>query len=218
MWGKRHFKITDFSIFIDDCEIGMVNFMHDFPFSNDQMINVCEVGIGVDRLEWKLGKRKYYFSGFDKVYQDESLGLSLNKSAELIDPLRTMTLITMLGITPSLKNHGYRSRLLSKRFIARKTNKTIDEKEIIQRSYDWWKKQGVIPKLSLDTVQEIIIKENSRNGNDLLRKKLQEKLQIKTKLDINEEPKLFIAKIQRSMPKKERPRFIQFIQQEGQYE
>ena len=217
-WGNREFTITDFSVFIDDTEVGMINFMHEFPFSEGKKIDICEVGVGLDRLNWKLRTGKNYFSGFDCLYNDACLALSRDDCARIIDPIRTATLITMLGIRPSLKNHGYRIRLLSKRFVSRKTNKPINEKELIHVSYRWWKKQGIQSKFSLEDVQDIIFKENKRNENDLLRKKLQEKFQIKIKLDINEEPELFIAKIQRSMPKKERPRFIQFIQQEGQHE
>ena len=217
-WGKREFSITDFSVFIDDTEVGVINFMHNFPFSEEKKIDICEVGIGLDRLNWKLGIEKNYFSGFNGLYNDICLALSQDECAKIIDPIRTATLITMLGIRPSLKNHGYRTRLLSKRFVSRRANKPVDEKELIHNSYLWWEKQGIQSKFPLKEVQDIISKENKRNENDLLRKKLQEKLQIKTKLDINEEPELFIAKIQRSMPKKERPRFIQFIQQGRQYE
>ncbi|MBP5343800.1 MAG: hypothetical protein J6Y85_01825 [Alphaproteobacteria bacterium] len=159
-----------------------------------------------------------FVAAFDEVYQNVSQKLSLDEIAAIIDPLRTMALITMVGITPALKNHGYRSRLLSKRFVMRTANTPINDKEIVQKSYLWWKEQGVIPEFSLETVQDIISKENSRNSNDLLRKKLQEKLNIKTKLDINEEPEVFITKIQRSVPKNQRQTLIEFIQQGGQYE
>lgn len=217
-WGEKEFSMTGISIFVDDTEVGMSNFMHKFPFSEEKKLDVCEVGIGIERLNWKLETGKNYFSGFERVYNDTFLKLSLDECARIIDPIRTATLITMLGITPSLKNHGYRTRLLSKRFVYRKINKPIDEKELIQNSYRWWEKQGIQSKFSLEEVQGIISKENKRNENDLLRKKLQEKLQIKIKLDINEDTEVFISKIQRAMPKKERVEFMQFIQQGRQYE
>lgn len=159
-WGDKKFISDNLFVFVNGIEIGESIFIRNLPISDSKTVTVNEVGFGIERLNWALGKSKYYHNSFEKIYT-ENQNLDINKVSSLIDAIKTSTLIVSSGVLPSPHNHGYRARYLLKNFY--NTNHyNINVSELVSLSYDYWKQNGASPKLQKHIVQLIIERELDR--------------------------------------------------------
>lgn len=207
-WGEKNFTTTILSFLIDDFEVGESILMHNYPLSAQKSIAISEIGIGVERLNWKTGKTKYYFENFDDIYAVKATDKTTDDITGTIDCMRTATLITQAGIKPSFNNQGYRLRVLSKKFVARNQQTGLEEDALIQKSFDWWKSKGVEPCVSLDETRHILTAENTRNYNAFVINELKRQYGIVSKLDINQPTDIFLKKIVQIIPKPIVPIFL----------
>src|SRR5690606_7064409 len=107
-WGDKSFTSTILSFSIDDLEVGESNYMHAHPPAGNTQIPILEIGIGQERLAWKLGKTEFYMPCFDSVFKEYCKKSDPNHITPTIDCIRTSVLIVSAGVKPAHNNHGYR--------------------------------------------------------------------------------------------------------------
>lgn len=197
-WGDKKFKNTSIKVYLNGVEIGEGVYIYDYPSLNSKQIAVTDIGFGIERLLWCINNNPY-FSEFADVYSDSNEKLGRDEIAGIIDPIRSMVLIAGEGVKGSNKNHGYRLRQFSKRFVNRNKVLGLDEKEIIRRSLDYWRRWGYITKIDDNEIEEIISLENQRNYNMLFLKTLKDALDVELYVEINQSSESFLKQIRFSL-------------------
>ena len=160
VWQSKQFNSNNLTLCVNDVEIGESIWVKDFPLTEQKHTSLIEVGLGVERLDWALGKNKYYLPAFDKIYE-EHRDHSPDEICSLIDCIRTSTLIIGSGVVPSPKDHGYRARKLLKKFNDT-NNGLLNANELIAISHDEWQAKGARPKLQKEIIQLIVGRETER--------------------------------------------------------
>jgi len=92
-------------------------------------------------------------------------------------------------------------RQLSKRFISRNVGINLDFLELINISYEYWKKWGAPFNLNKEEVSKVISQENERNWNGLFLLKLKEYSDFDIYVNINQTSVDFLQQINASLPK-----------------
>jgi alanyl-tRNA synthetase len=200
-WGDRKFNKTVLTLYFNGIELGECVYMHNYPATESQKINIVDIGFGVERFNWGIGNNKNYFPEFDKFYVKN---IDSNKVTSIIDSIRTAVLIANEGIRPSNHDHGYRLRQLSKRFVSRNQGMNLDFNDLVHTSYEYWGKWDSSPSLSEDDVLKVINQENERNWNSLFLSRLKENSDFNICIDINQTSTNFLQQINASLPKEAR--------------
>jgi hypothetical protein len=200
-WGDKSFTKTVLTIYIRNIELGECIYIHDYPLAKEERVSITDIGFGVERLNWGIGSSQFYFPEFSKFYSCLS-SKDKDKITGIIDCIRSMVLISSDGVLPSNKNHGYRMRQFSKRFVKRKTaiDINIDVKELVGIAYKFWNKWKTPMILNEKEIFEVISVENDRNYNSLFLSLFEKYGGPKTYVDINQSTKDFLKQIDISLP------------------
>ncbi|HEX6977100.1 MAG TPA: hypothetical protein VF185_01910 [Patescibacteria group bacterium] len=196
-WGSRKFTKTQFTIYAGGIELGECVYIHDYPVTEDKKISIVDIGFGIERLNWAINATKHYFTEFDELYDQADA----DKIASIIDPIRTMVLIAGEGTKPSSHDHGYRLRQLSKRFVQRSIGTNTNVAELVDTSYEFWKKWGYKPTVSKEEVLKVVSLENDRNYNGLFLETLGREGTTEIYVDINQPTQDFLKQVGFSLPK-----------------
>lgn len=160
VWQDKQFGSNNLTLCVNDVEIGESIWVKDFPLTEQKHTSLIEVGLGVERLDWALGKNKYYLPAFNKIYEEHK-DRSPDEICSLIDSIRTSTLIIGSGVVPSPKNHGYRARKLLKKFNDT-NNGLLNADELVAISHSEWQAKGARLKLQPEIIQLIVNRETER--------------------------------------------------------
>ena len=196
-WGDKKFYKTVLTLYFNNIELGECIYMHDYPVTEGKKIDIVDIGFGIERLNWGVNN-KNYLPDFDEFYTDN---IDSNKTTAIIDAIRTAVLIAGEGVVPSNHDHGYRLRQLSKRFVSRNVGVNLDFRELIDISYEYWKRWGASFNLDKEEVFKIISQENERNRNSLFLLKLKEYSDFDICVNINQKNTDFLQQINASLPK-----------------
>ena len=195
-WGRRKFTKTVFTVYVNSIEVGECVYMHDYPVVDDQKVNITDVGLGVERLNFALEPGGHFFPEFgvfyEKAGEDDVVGL--------IDCVRTAVLIAREDIQPSNHDAGYRLRQLSRRFVSRNKNHGFDMVELVHIAYKYWEKWGSPATVGEEDVARIIQTENDRNYNALLLTLLKQEGES-VYIEINQPTDKFLKQLRVSLPK-----------------
>lgn len=195
-WGSKRFSNSSITIFYDSTEIGECVFIEDYPIDSDKKMSVVDFGLGLERFDSIMNNSRY-MKEYEDVY--ERYNLTDFEANNVIDPLRSMVLISLAGIVPSNKSHGYRLRQLSKRFVQRNSVFGLNEDDLIDKSFDFWLRYYKNNNLNLEQIKKNIKEENQRNTNALFLKVLASTKGINLDIDINQSHDLFINQIKFSL-------------------
>lgn len=190
-WGHRKFNNCAITIAYNDIEVGECVYIKDYPINDQNKISITDMGLGVERVN----KALFNVSGVSYPEGMDSLDLSESEINSIIDPIRSMVIIVAEGVSPSNKNHGYRLRQFSKRYVERSQGLNIEVVGLIEESLKYWQTYGLKAVRDLDEIKKIIIAENSRNTNALLLRKLKETQGVELGIDINQPIDDFIKQI-----------------------
>lgn len=174
-WGNKTFSGFEFFVYYNGIEIGDASFNYGVPQSTRGSINFSDIGFGLERIKWVLQKGSYFDNFTPKHYTETNLS-SLAFA-------NTLSLLAGSGLNPSNKEHGYRFRLFSKRFIDEVKGCHTGLNDLFIENYRYWSKWTDL-KVSESDSLEIIKKENSRNFNRLLLDQLRDTY-FDVGLDIN---------------------------------
>lgn len=153
-WGKGTFKNIRIDVMYGDMQLGDAVYIYDFPQDTRPPLTVSDIGFGLERIAWALNKTPNYFDWIGPMR------MSIHQKQQLIDAVRTMTLIAGSGITPANKGQGYRFRQLSKSTI--NGGDFIPTEELIRYYHQFWKHFYPEMKSAGDCVFEIC-RESNRN-------------------------------------------------------
>ncbi len=208
-WGNRKFERSRITVYYLGVELGECVFIHNYPVDENKKVTIVDLGFGIERMCKGLGKGKYMI-GFDYFYE-ENKDISERQINEIIDPVRSMVLIAGNGIKGSNKDHGYRLRQFSKRFIKKKLDTEIDEKRLICSSLKYWQSWGYISTVSEEEIVDTIILENDRNYNMLFLVTLNKEKGIALDIDINQNTVNFLRQMKFSLKEDEIDSIIKLI-------
>jgi len=202
-WGENKFRNIVISFSVRGVEVGECVYISDFPINEQRSVNIIDIGIGLERFSWALrGNSSFYFGKHSELYLDLiEQKYDIDKVAKIIDPLRSMTLLAMENVEPSNKNHGYRLRQLSKRFIQHSHTTKINIENLIKTSYEEWSKWGHKSICNIESVINLIKQENDRNFNRLILNLLQEESGLNLYININQDTQSFLEQINFSVDK-----------------
>jgi len=158
-WGDKIFNGLELFIYYDGLEIGDASFNYGVAQKTRDVINFSDIGFGLERIKWVIRGGSYFDNFISKKYPESSLS-SLAFA-------NTLSLLAGSGLNPSNKEHGYRLRLFSKRFIDEVKGQYQDFDDLFLENYRYWLKWTKLPVSEIDSL-EIIKKENERNFNRLL--------------------------------------------------
>lgn len=166
-WGKRRFSCKILKIHYNGWGLGDAAYI-DMPQDSRNNISISDIGFGLERIKWLLSPDKSYFQSI--VPSDKEL---VEFDSELIDYVRTLTLLAGSGVKPSNNAHGYRFRQLSKLLTKINLEKKANLNDLISIWYDDWRKWTDLPVDKENSIRTINL-ENERNFNrellDILKK------------------------------------------------
>ncbi|MBU2578846.1 hypothetical protein KKA09_01895 [Patescibacteria group bacterium] len=199
-WGDKKFSNVFLKVYFNNIEIGECIYIYDYPITENEKVSIADIGFGVERLNWAIGKDKYYLPEYKNFYVNK-IDKDKDKITSIIDCVRSMVLIVGDGIKPSNHDHGYRIRQFSKRFVFRNQRMGMNVAELIHLSYENWEKWGYKFSVSEKDIIEIIKLENDRNFNGLFLSKLRKIEKIDIYADINQNTTKFLHQVSFSLPK-----------------
>ena len=139
-------------------------------------------------------------SGFENIYINNQ-NVATNLITKIIDPIKSMVLIAGEGVKSSNKNHGYRLRQFSKRFVENNRNLKINEKDLIHTALLYWKKWGYVNATTEEEIENVIITENQRNFNMNFLEAVKNTYDISIYIDINQTTENFLKQAGLSLSK-----------------
>ena len=158
-WGKGKFSANSITFLYGGIEIGEAMFSNRFPQKTRADISFSDIGFGLERISWILNKNFSYFKDIGPYR------LNMAGKKQLMDAVRTMTLMAASGVEPGNKAHGYRLRMLSKK-IACDTD-YLSLEELTAYYYRYWVKFFPF-KVGLTECQRILRVEYDRNVNKFI--------------------------------------------------
>lgn len=197
--GEKSFDNVSVSVFFQDVELGECVYIYDYPVGENKRIPITDFGFGVERLNWAIKKDADYLPEFSEIYSEHK-EIDTNQISSILDAVRSMVLIASDGVVPSGKDHGYRFRQFSKRFIDRNKALKLDVEEIVNLSFDEWNKWGNKAFITKENVVEAIKTENDRNFNSLFLTKLKESEGKDIYIEINQSTQEFLTQMEFSIP------------------
>lgn len=200
-WGDKKFNKTVLTLYFKDIELGECVYIHDYPVKENEKVSISDIGMGVERLNWAVGKSKYYLPDYEKFYVMNESKQDRNKITSVIDCIRSMVLIVGDGVKPSNHDYGYRIRQFSKRFVSRSQGVIVDVPELIHLSYGNWEKWGYKFRTSEEEIAKTIQLENDRNFNGFFLSKLREVEKVDIYIDINQDTSSFLKQANFSLSK-----------------
>ncbi len=208
-WGYKEFTKTSLTVFVKGVEVGEFVYIHDYlveGLEGNMKISIADICLGVERFNWVIGKNSFYFSEFEDFYNKKlSLSVDTDTIADLIDCMRTATLIAGEGVEASHHDPGLRLRQLSKKYTLKNKRVNLDDLELIEISFGYWKKWGYQSKVSLKTIKEKIRLENERNFNVALIPKFEERLGRRIiNINVNQNTKGFLNEVFSHLSKDEK--------------
>jgi len=94
-------------------ELGIANLFSDIPFESEKAI-MSDISFGLERLVWGINKTESYFDAIGPliyVLQDRNC-------IPLLDSIRTMALMSGMGVTPAHFDQGGKFRILAKKAVS----------------------------------------------------------------------------------------------------
>lgn len=197
--GEKIFDNISVSVFFQNVELGECVYIYDYPVGENKKIPITDFGFGVERLNWAIKKDADYLPEFSEIYSKYK-EIDKNKLSSIFDAVRSMVLIAGDGVVPSGKDHGYRLRQFSKRFIDRNKALGLDIEKMVHLSFDEWNKWGNKASITKENVVKVIKTENDRNFNSLFLVKLKESKGKDIYIEINQSMEEFLAQMEFSIP------------------
>lgn len=199
-WGERTFRKSIWTLYLDDTELGECVYLWNYPVKEGEQVPIVDLGLGVERLIWAIGRNEYYFPDSAHFFGPYETHLRDN-IASVVDSIRSMVLIAGDGIVPSLHDHGYKLRQFSKRFVSGNTKLRLPTDEVVTYAYETWNRWGYIFDKPKEVVYKVINTENERNFNSLFLDFLRDHHGINVKLNINQSTEDFMHQLEFSLPK-----------------
>ncbi len=181
-WGNKNFKESFLALYLGEDQISEVIFMHDFPYMSKRY-NIIEVGMGIERLNWLLNKNKLYLPVFKDFYAISKL--DKDQMTALLDCIHTSVLMSASGIIPKYKGQGSKMRMLMKKLMPLLEANSVDLRQVVKTSYEYWQSTGMNFINSEQKAYEIVSKEIERNSHSQEIAVLESKENFKINLDIN---------------------------------
>lgn len=177
-WADKKFKSDKIKIFYDGLEIGVALYNTDLPQNNRDPLCFSDIGFGLERIKWIL-QGGQYFNVFNITTKEHEV-----KNPIILNHILTMALLAGSGIKPANKEHGYRLRLFSKKFISENIKEHLEIEELAGNAYRYWSNWINLP-VSENEALLLIQKENERNFNRELLNSLKLKY-VDVDIDINQ--------------------------------
>lgn len=197
-WGERRFTKSVWTLFLDNVELGECVYIKDYPVNDLDRAEIVDLGFGIERLNWSLGRNPFYFPDSDKYFEQISPNYR-DKVPSIIDSMRSMVLIAGDGVKPSQHDHGYRLRLFSKKFVRDNIEVGLPMKDLLAYAYSSWEKWGYEFDQNEGAVASVIMVENERNFNGLFLEKLRLNRGINVKVNINQPTEDFLNQMEFSV-------------------
>ncbi len=108
-WGISPHRKLQLDVHYRGLQIADAIYTSEFPQSTRDSLSMSDIGIGLERAVWLVNGSPSYFDAIGPHAH------ALTHAPELLDGVRTMTLMALGGVTPGRTNQGYQFRRLAKR-------------------------------------------------------------------------------------------------------
>lgn len=159
--GRIHSETVRFNY--RGLELGIANLFSNIPFES-QKVTMSDISFGLERLVWSVNKSESYFDTIGPLIYV----LHDRNCIPLLDSVRTMALMSGMGVTPAHYDQGGKFRILAKKAAVYFGFAPYDE--LSKYYHDQWS-NFISLKIDSNTSANIMKNEIERNANVELARK-----------------------------------------------
>jgi hypothetical protein len=178
---------TNDKLWINGVELGESIYYANMQLPSGETVSVSEIAFGLERLfyatEAPLEQTSYFtamLGGIDTIPPQKDIEL-----AAFCDAIKSCTLMSMHGVSPSNKAQGYRMRKFIKRAVEINGIDGVDIDEAVNNAYHFWA-SFMPPTSDQKSVINMIKTEYARNENRQVLDRLQANHGVTIDIDINQ--------------------------------
>jgi len=143
--GGKNLGGESLLIYYGDLQIGDAVFVSGNHPEMGKPFTISDIGFGLERICWATKKTARYFETIGPNYD------LITKGVIPLDTLRSLTLMSMCGLSPSNINQGYQFKQFIKRYL--QSSNDINPNHLIDYYFNFWS-DFIIPKRKKDETRE----------------------------------------------------------------